>query len=325
MENTVNFLKGVEIFSSLCEGEIRQIVNNARSVDFDAGNLLFREGDEGKELYIVENGSIAITIRLPDGNEKEIAEIKTGDFFGEMSIFEEAPRSATCYAKTDTRLLMINQDEFFQMIDASPDIAVKIMYKMLTITTRRLRNTNEFVADTVRWGEEARRRAITDELTGVYNRRYLDEAFKEQFALAREKQLPLAVIMVDLDHFREINEAFGHDTGDKIIHEAVRVFKRNLRPNDILARYGGDEFSVLMPDTTLEEGLEIAQRICDETAGLDILKGKGGAIERITTSQGIAAYPDCAVSMEELRALADKALYRAKEEGRNRVVAAAKR
>jgi diguanylate cyclase (GGDEF)-like protein len=159
----------------------------------------------------------------------------------------------------------------------------------------------------------------------VYNRRYLDEALKEQFAFAREKQQPLTVIMVDLDHFRDINEAFGRETGDMIIHEAVRVFKRHLRPEDILARYGGDEFTILMPNTTADEGLAIARRICAETAKIDMLKARGGEIERITTSQGMATYPECAGNMEELRELADRALYRAKEEGRNRVVAAAKR
>ncbi|HQO03680.1 MAG TPA: GGDEF domain-containing protein [Spirochaetota bacterium] len=322
MDDIIKFLQNVEIFSTLTTDEINQIVNNSRFVEYNAGDVLFREGDEGHELYIVENGIVTISIDLQNGTEKELAAIHSGDFLGEMSIFEDAPRSASCYAKTKTRLLMLNQNEFFQMIDQHPEIAVKIMYRMLNITTRRLRNTNEFVADTVRWGEEARRRAITDELTGVYNRRYLDEVYKKQCELAMVNKSTLTMIMVDLDHFRDINDQYGNDVGDELLREVVKIFRKHFRHKDFIARYGGDEFTVLMPGEHLTESIVIAGRVCEDIACLAILEKLKGDIKQLTTSQGIAAYPDCTDEAAELRVLADKALYSAKENGRNRVVSA---
>ena len=322
MDDIIQFLQTVEIFSTLSVEEIDQIVKNSRFVEYNKGDLLFREGDKGNELYIVEQGTVAISISLPGGDEKEIATIHSGDFLGEMSIFEDAPRSASCYVKSRTRLLMLNQNEFFRMIDEHPEIAVKIMYRMLNITTKRLRNTSEFVADTVRWGENARRRAITDELTGIYNRRYLDEVFREQCIIAQEKGGALAIIMIDLDNFRNINDQYGNDVGDMLIREAVRIFKKHLRYSDFLSRYGGDEFTILMTGVHLNEAMEIAEIICKDIAMLDTLKNLEGNIDIMTTSQGVAAYPECTDNIEELRNLADRALYIAKEKGRNRVVAA---
>lgn len=322
MNDPFELLRKVEILSSLSPDETRLVLDSARSVTLDSGSLLFREGDRGRELFIVESGEIAISIHLPDGVEKEIDVVREGDFFGEMSIFDDEPRSATCTAKTPARLIALNRDEFFRVIEKHPDAAVKILYRMLTITTRRLRNTGEFVADTVRWGEEARRRVITDELTGVFNRRYLDEALAEQFRIAKAGNRPLSIIMADLDHFSEINEKCGRGRGDELIMDAVRIFKRRLRSGDIISRYGGDEFTVMMPGTAMDEAREVAQRICDDVAQLTVVPAGEGRPFAVTASQGIASFPECAGTLEELRSLADSALYRAKEEGRNRVVCA---
>ena len=113
----------------------------------------------------------------------------------------------------------------------------------------------------------------------------------------------------------------GHNCvlGDKVILGVVEVFKKNLRERDIIARYGGDEFSVILPDTDLEEAWEIAEGIRLEVSGLDVLKKAAGSITQVTTSQGVAAFPKNADSIETLREAADQALYTAKEEGRNRV------
>lgn len=291
-----------------------------------AGRTLFRQGDDGHELYIVLDGAIGSSISLEDGTQREIASFRSGDFFGEMSIFESAPRSATCYAKEESRVLKLPATAFFSFIGRNSEAAIKIMYRMLNITTQRLENTGEFLSDMVTWGEDARRRAVTDELTGVYNRRFLEDVIVDHFRSAQREGKPLCLIMVDLDRFREINEAYGNETGDRVILEAVQVFKKNLRDTDIIARYGGDEFTVLLPGTSLEETDGIAWRVCREVSELTLLKDAGGGvIEQITTSQGVAGYPECVSDLEELRAAADSALYRAKEAGKNRVESAAPR
>ena len=322
MDKADGFLSTIDIFSML-NGEERERVRECLiPKKVPAGQVLFSEGDEGRELYIVESGTIVTKVRLPDGSEREITRFSAGDFFGEMSIFENAPRSATCYIEKDTTMYLLDKNEFSGLVEKHPEIAAKIMFRMLNITTRRLRDTSEFHSDMVRWGEDARKRAITDELTGAYNRRFLDDAFVDYFDEARKSGRALSLVMVDLDFFRDINESYGHDMGDRVILAVVRVFRKHLREKDILARYGGDEFTLVMPDTDDRAAFEVADGIRKDVENLDILSSLDGPVRRVTTSQGIATYPSDARDLQGLREMADQALYRAKDDGRNRVFCA---
>ena len=322
MDVTVEFLSTVEIFSLLKPEEINSIAGLFKVREIKGGEVLFREGEEGNELFIVKRGTVASSIRLPDGGERQVAVFNAGNFFGEMSIFENAPRSATCYCTEQSTLLGLHEKEFYRMIEQYPDIATKIMYRMLNITTQRLRDTGEFLSDMVHWGEAARRRAITDELTGAYNRRFLDDAMVSQLELARNGGMSLSLMMVDLDYFREINEKYGQEAGDHCIVEVVGIINRVLRESDILARFGGDEFTILMPDTACEAALGIAERTRLDVESKGILKGYSGGEMGLTLSIGVASFPDHGDDAKSLKEMADQALYRAKEGGRNRVVSA---
>jgi len=321
MKNNIDeFLLKIDIFSSLTKEEINLIIDNFHFINIKKNKVLFKQGDEGNEMYIVKSGKVAISIDLPDGNKHEITSFSSGDFFGDMSIFEDAPRSANCYIKEKSCLLSLYRKDFFNLIESQPAIAIKIMYAMLNITTQRLRDTGEFLSDMVRWGEDARKRAITDELTGAYNRRFLDDALIDFFTASKNKNAPMCLVMVDLDNFRKINEQYGLKIGDKALLKVVEIFNKYLRKQDILARYGGDEFSVIMQNTELDKAKEIANCIRKEVSELDMLEDLGGTITQITTSQGISSFPENADTIISLREKADKALYQAKEEGRNRVV-----
>jgi diguanylate cyclase (GGDEF)-like protein len=329
------FLSSVRIFADLEIRELETLQSMLHARDLAPGEVVFREGDTGGELFVVESGSLGISVGTADGEKLEIAAFGRGDFFGEMSIFEKEPRSATCEARSACRLLSLHQADLFRYMQSSPASAAKIMRRMLAVTRRRLEDTGEFLADMVQWGEQARRRAITDPLTGLYNRRYLEEAQEEYLMKARESRQPLCLVMLDLDHFREINERWSQQAGDAVIVGAAEVFRRHLRSTDVAARYGGDEFTFLLPGTAPEAGLEILERIRADVERMDLVgacggcgpapperAGSGPPTPRVTTSQGLACFPDHAGELKSLRELADAALYRAKEEGRNRVVIA---
>jgi len=323
----MDFLRSVRVFADLESRELRDLLGMLRPHALEADQVLFREGDAGGELFVVEAGSIAISVTLADGQSLEIAGFGPGDFFGEMSIFENEPRSATCQAKTPCRLLSLHKDDLFRYLTESPASAGKIMRRMLAVTRRRLEDTGEFLSDMVQWGEEARRRAITDPLTGLYNRRYLDEALEEYLMKARESGQPLCLVMLDLDHFREINEGYSQEIGDEVIVAAAEVFRRHLRKSDAAARYGGDEFTFLLPATDAATAAGVLEAIRGDVETLSLLEELGTEaaaprIRRITTSQGLACFPEHARDLKTLREQADAALYRAKELGRNRVVTA---
>jgi diguanylate cyclase (GGDEF)-like protein len=317
------FLERVGVFSLLTHNEVKRVTQHLDSVELAEGQTLFREGEAGKELYILSEGTVAITISLPDGSEQHIARFTPGDFFGEMSIFDNAPRSATCRALTRSIVFSLSKDAFSDIIAQHPRIALKLMYRMLNVTTQRLRDTSQFVSEMVQWGEGARKRAITDELTGVYNRRFLEDSLGGYVSEAQEKGTPLSLVMVDLDHFREINEHYGNQKGDEAIRSASAIFRSALHDKGIIARYGGDEFVIILPHMTSTEATNLMSRVCRQVAGLDIFKDMKGPITNVTSSMGVAAFPEHATDVVTLRAAADAALYRAKESGRDRVVCAA--
>ncbi len=321
-EDYIEFLKSIDIFSSLYLSELHLIAKYLRPMTFETNGVICREGEEGDELFIIESGKTAILIQVQDGTKKEIAELSSGDFFGEIAIFENARRSATCIAKQESKILKLYKNDFFDLMDSAPITAIKIMKNMLDITSGRISATGKFLSEMVKWGNEASKRAVTDKLTGVYNRRYLERVLAEKFDIAKRENRPLVLIMADLDYFREVNEGYSHEIGDKYIVEVSKVFKKCLREADIVARYGGDEFTILLPDTTLKKGIKIAENIRVEVQSLDFLKNYSGPEIKVSTSLGIAIYPENCEDLKTLRELADQALYKAKESGRNRVVCA---
>lgn len=163
-----------------------------------------------------------------------------------------------------------------------------------------------------------RRIALTDQLTGLYNRHYFAEMLEREFHLAKRYNSQLACIMSDLDNFRTFNNTYGHPVGDIILQKTAYAIRDNLRQGDILARYGGEEFVVLLPHTSLEAAITSAERIRQvvETTPCETAKG----ILHVTLSLGVASITQiCGDVPLELIECADQALYQAKRQGRNRV------
>ena len=320
IDNLIPFLQTVTVFSPLYISELKIISGFLKPHTYKQDSIICSEGDEGNELFIIESGGATASIRVDDDEEKIISEFSPGDFFGEMAIFENALRSATITAREDSVILALDKNDFFSLMDKWPLVAIKIMRGMLDITSGRLSSTGRFISEMVKWGDNASRRAITDELSGLYNRRYLDSSLTEQFGKAQRNGSTLSIIMADLDLFREVNESYSHETGDRYIVEVASIFKKCLRSTDIIARYGGDEFTIVLPDTDIASARQLAENIRAAVAKLDFLKELPGPDLHLSTSLGLAAFPDHCSSIEDLKKRADEALYKAKETGRNKVV-----
>lgn len=316
----VEILQSIEILSSLSNKELDSLYSHMNIEKYKEGQVLFNEGEAGEHMYIILSGSVSISVNTPDGKILEIAEITEGNFFGEMSIFDRSVRSATCSPKCFTIVLSLGASDFFEFIKNKPLAGSSIMRKMLNITTLRLQNTGTFLSDMVTWGEAARTRAITDDFTGVYNRRFLDEIIENRISESINNGFSLSYAMIDLDHFGKLNNDFGQEVGDKVILEVVEVFKKIFNKSDIITRYGGDEFIVLFPQTDGLGAYDICKKMLEEVTKIDILEKKDGAIQKITASVGISSVPDHADSASVLNKLADKALYMAKDAGRDTVI-----
>ena len=316
-DQEIGFLKQVEILSTLDDDELTTVRRYLKAVTCDPAETVFHQDDHGKDLFIVRAGTVAVRVRASGGTEVEIAELQEGDFFGDMALFEDAPRSASCLMPAGGEVYRLRRSDFFSLMADHPATAIKVMSKMASITAGRLQNASAFLTDLVQWGDGARRRAITDDLTGLHNRRYLDDALDEQLAQAKVRGGRLSLIMMDLDRFHEINDAHGQPFGDKVIAAVAPSVGGNIGDTGIAARYGGDEFVVILPSRTAEETEEIAEAIRQSIAKLAITSPTGDPVP-VTTSLGIAEYPRHAHDVESLKETADKALYVAKESGRNR-------
>jgi diguanylate cyclase (GGDEF)-like protein len=175
---------------------------------------------------------------------------------------------------------------------------------------------------------ELHRKAIVDNLTQVYSRGHFDLSLDAEISRAEryggqhhaEEVRRVSLVMMDIDHFKQVNDTWGHQVGDAVLRAVAKATKQTVRKSDVVARYGGEEFAMIAPETSKEEGIRMAERLRERVA-LAKADAGGGREIRVTASFGVATFPQDARDLRSLVAAADRALYQAKERGRNQVVA----
>ncbi len=172
----------------------------------------------------------------------------------------------------------------------------------------------------LRLRESLRNQSICDPLTGLFNRRYMEESLEREFSRANRSKSSVAILMMDIDHFKRFNDTFGHQAGDALLRALGELIKKTTRGQDIACRYGGEEFSFVLSDTSLTGALQRAESLCQDVRQLGVEYG-GQLLGAVTISVGVAVYPDHGLTMGEVVRAADQALYRAKRSGRDRVTA----
>jgi len=188
--------------------------------------------------------------------------------------------------------------------------------KQLALTTGE---TIKLSLSNLKLRDELRQQAIHDTLTGLFNRRYLDETLPRELHLAQRRNSPLSVVMLDLDHYKRFNDSFGHGPGDALLHEFGRILREHVRKSDISCRYGGDEFVLILPDSSIADTQERVEQIRVFLRELQIHHGEQ-VLGMITLSAGIAQTPEHGTTASELLRAADDAMYAAKQAGRDRIV-----
>jgi diguanylate cyclase (GGDEF)-like protein len=161
--------------------------------------------------------------------------------------------------------------------------------------------------------------AISDPLTGLYNRRYLNEFLPRELARSARSNMPVAVLLIDLDHFKRVNDSRGHEAGDIVLNAVGNLLRGNVRGSDIACRYGGEEFALILPDTGAEAAMRRAEDIRLAISTLNLIHA-GRSLGKVTASFGIAVFPEHAQDTDDLLRVADIALYAAKGAGRDRIV-----
>jgi diguanylate cyclase (GGDEF)-like protein len=167
--------------------------------------------------------------------------------------------------------------------------------------------------------EHLQNQSCRDSLTGLYNRRYLEESSLREVKRAAREEKPIGVIMLDIDHFKDFNDLFGHEAGDAVLREIGLLLKKMSRESDIACRYGGEEMTLILPDASKENATLKAEQIRQAIKNLRVKYGEE-LLSSITVSLGVACFPEDGKNWDDLLRAADRALYLAKNQGRDRVV-----
>ena len=163
--------------------------------------------------------------------------------------------------------------------------------------------------------------SIRDGLTNLFNRHFMEISLDREVRRAARNQAELAILMLDVDHFKKFNDSYGHEAGDCILRDVAEIFRQEVRAEDIICRYGGEEFVIILPETSDAEAVERAESIRQCVSQMRV-RFRGEALREVTLSIGVAIYPQSGATLEEMLRAADRALYTAKHEGRNRVILA---
>lgn len=281
-----------------------------RSVATD--EIVLSTTEENQFLYILIKGRLVV--QLGDHDDLPLATVEPGECVGEMSIIDSRIPSAKVKASEPTRMLVIDQDVLWRMVSVSHEIARNLLY----IMSERVRYSNLVIADSLEMQRKYQRFAMTDALTGLHNRGWLDDAFDREIKRSKRDNLSLALIMIDVDNFKAFNDTYGHLAGDQVLIAVANAVRCPLRPNDLVARFGGEEFSVLLPETSIDNAEIIANRLRENVSKTDPGVVDGKQLPSVTISLGIADF-NAGYDLETMIAAADVAMYHAKQNGRNRV------
>jgi diguanylate cyclase (GGDEF)-like protein len=166
--------------------------------------------------------------------------------------------------------------------------------------------------------ESLKNQSICDPLTGLFNRRYMEESLEREFGRAKRNKTSVAIIMMDMDHFKRFNDTFGHQAGDTLLRALGDLLRRTTRGQDIACRYGGEEFALVLTDSSLPGALHRCEVLRQEVKQLSV-EYAGQLLGSATVSMGVALYPEHGTAIGDVLRASDQALYCAKREGRDRI------
>jgi len=278
--------------------------------DLAAGEPLLQPEIPNRDLHLILKGRLSVFL---DGHgTQEYASLLAGECTGEISFVDGKHPCAAVVATEPSRILSIPHDVVWSLVGHSHEIA----RNLLEIIAGRMRGSNMALVTSQNKELQFEHQACVDALTGIYNRHWMGNAFPRALQRCEHDGKPYALMIADIDHFKRVNDTYGHLVGDLALKTVARCISENLRPHDLLVRFGGEEFAVLLPETDEAEAIAVAERLRTMVALAEIRY----ADISFCTTISIGIRPACKKeTLEGLINGADCALYRAKALGRNRV------
>lgn len=303
-------LKKIRLFDGVELESIKGLIDACTIRVLASEEVLLRPGEVNQTVYFLLNGHVRI--HLESLRSDPVAVLGPGESVGEMSVIDHQPTSAFVVAGQACRLLVMDEDVLWSLVHFSHAAACNLLVSL----TARLRHADALIAGGLEEDREFRRYGTVDALTGLHNRFWLENALDRQIQRVTTDGRPLSVIMLDIDFFKTFNDRYGHAYGDHVLYSVAHAIGGHLRPSEIVARYGGDEFVVLLPEVGVEAARLIGERLQNAVMEAVPVMPDGKPIPHPTISLGLATLKP-GQKADSLIADADQALYRAKSKGRN--------
>lgn len=258
----------------------RGLLEECPTKELKQGEVLIQSGEPNQFLYLLVSGRLKIQLTL---ETDAIAVLEPGEVVGELSLIDGQLTSAYVVAETDSSLLVMDEQVMWSLVDASP-----IARNLLISLARRLRHSNSQILTGQHLQREYQSYAISDALTGVYNRRWLNKMMTRQMERSRTDKKAFSLLFVDIDGFKPYNETNGQSAGDRVLYTVARAIRDGMRPGEIIARYGADEFIVLLPDTDASTCRKIGERLVQAIAETQAYSSDRSPLPPVTISIGVA-------------------------------------
>ncbi len=307
-------LANLKVLEGVDLEHVRGLLDSCRVAMLAPGDVLLTMGQSNAVMYMILAGRMSVHLEGGPASEP-VAFIEAGQTVGELSVLDARPASAHVVAAEPTRVLVLEHGLFWNLVDASHDFSINL----LMLLAQRLRANNTTVATNIRLQREYKRNAMVDALTGLYNRRWLEDALPRFVNRFSRNQQPLTLLMLDVDHFKRVNDEHGHPSGDAVLVTVAHCLRVAVRPTDHVARYGGEEFAVILPETGPRAAHGVAERLRTAVKLTAIRDATGKMLPNVTISIGGAFLKPGEPTAAALLAAADANLYASKQNGRDRV------
>ena len=306
---SVAVLRDLQALQGTGDEILDALVPRARLLQLEARQRLILRGEPNLCVYVVISGLLRVEL---DEGSSPLAYISRGETVGELSLLAASATTATVSAEEPTQLLVLDEETFWWLAESSHEFSVGLLIRL----AKRMRSNNDAVQTNIALRRQFEQAALSDALTGFLNRRWLDQTLPRIVQRHLHASEPLCFAMMDIDHFKQVNDGYGHAAGDAVLLQVGRLVRANLRPVDFAARIGGEEFALIFPQTSMPGAISAVERLREAIAS-EAFDYDGRALPQVTVSLGLVELERGANS-RKLLAQADDALYAAKQSGRNR-------
>ncbi|MNM58883.1 putative diguanylate cyclase YdaM [compost metagenome] len=306
---TAQWLEGIQqlhhlgLFKNVASASLEQLLKDFCACELESGEVVLSPFSRNHFLYMVLQGRLEVFLGSLDNHPVSV--IQPGECAGEISFVDSNFPSAYVVASEPSLVLRLHRDSLMGLVQKSPEF----MQNLLELLCQRVRQGNRIILDT-------EQNANIDTLTGLFNRRWLEHIYDREKSRCVFNQQPLSMLMLDVDHFKDYNDRHGHLAGDYALCLVAHTLRNQLRPKDSMARFGGEEFVILLPEIAIDEARSIGDRLRLSLEQVNSFYSPVGVLPGVTVSLGVAQMCE-SESLSSLILRADCALYQAKQKGRN--------